>query len=143
MRTRATPLAQRLLGHLSDRSPSRSAENAMRQEICGLVLGACVLGVLACSDRPEPGMQADAGGVTAEDQSNADADVAVVRSIRQSIVDSESMSINARNVKVIAEGGVVTLRGPVDGELEKQAIVNIAMRTPGVTRVDDQLELAQ
>jgi osmotically-inducible protein OsmY len=88
-------------------------------------------------------MQADARGVTAEDQSNADADVAVVRSIRQSIVDSESMSINARNVKVIAEGGVVTLRGPVDGELEKQAIVNIAMRTPGVTRVDDQLELAQ
>jgi osmotically-inducible protein OsmY len=116
----------------------------MRQEICGLVLGACVLGVRACPDRrPEPRMQADAQGVTAEDQSNADADVAVVRSIRQSIVDSESMSINARNVKVIAEGGVVTLRGPVDGELEKQAIVNIAMRTPGVTRVDDQLELAQ
>jgi len=36
----------------------------MRQEICGLVLGACVLGVLACPDRPEPRMQADARGVT-------------------------------------------------------------------------------
>jgi hyperosmotically inducible periplasmic protein len=116
----------------------------MRSELCSLVLGASVLGLLACPDRrPAPGMQADAPGVTAMDQSNAAADVEVTRSIRQSIAGSESMSINARNVKVITESGVVTLRGPVDGELEKEAIVSIAMRTPGVTRVDDQLEVAR
>jgi osmotically-inducible protein OsmY len=112
----------------------------MRAELCTLVLGASVLGLLACPDRREP-MQDT--GVTAMDQSNDAADVAVARSIRQSIVDAGSMSMNARNVKVVAENGVVTLRGPVDGELEKEAIVGIAMRTPGVTRVDDQLEVAR
>jgi osmotically-inducible protein OsmY len=115
----------------------------MRREIISLMLGASVLGVVACQDRSEPRMQADARDVTAQDQSNADTDVEVARRIRQSIADSESMSMNARNVTVVADNGVVTLRGPVDGELEKQAIVNIAMRTPGVTRVDDQLEVAQ
>ena len=141
----------------------------MRSEWCSLVIGLGVLGLLACPERREPAMDTvaraeratDAGmpsepdntgvnvrdrapdAVTPLDQSNDEADVEVTRSIREAIANTDAMSLNARNVKVIAENGVVTLRGPVDGELEKQAIVSIAMRTPGVTRVDDQLEVAR
>ena len=58
-------------------------------------------------------------------------------------MSNDSLSFDARNVKVVTEGGVVTLRGPVRSDDEKAAIVEIATRTAGVTRVDDQLEVAR
>ena len=77
------------------------------------------------------------------DQSNAERDLETTRAIRAGIVSNDSLSFDARNVKVVTEGGVVTLRGPVRSDDEKAAIVEIATRTAGVTRVDDQLEVAR
>ena len=55
-----------------------------------------------------------------------------------------NFSTDAENVKVITDQGVVTLRGPVETEEERHAIVAIARdtATPGA-RVDDQLEVAR
>jgi osmotically-inducible protein OsmY len=80
---------------------------------------------------------------TPTDQSNDPADVAVTRQIRQSITADDSLGTNARNVKVITAGGVVTLRGPVADEREKSTIDAIARRTTGVKQVDNQLEVAR
>lgn len=85
---------------------------------------------------------ADDSGLTASDQSNSERDVELTRMIRQKITENEDFSTDAENVKVIAENGVVTLRGPVETEEEKQAIVDLARETEGVSRVDDQLEVA-
>jgi len=76
------------------------------------------------------------------DQSSADRDVELTRMIRQKISDDGQLGTDAENVKVIAQNGVVTLRGPVETEAEKQKIVEIARETEGVARVDDQLEVA-
>ena len=83
------------------------------------------------------------GAVTPMDQSNTDRDLEVTRQIRQGITSDDSLSTEARNVKIVTDGGVVVLRGPVETAQEKAAIVAIATRTPGVTRVDDQLEVAR
>jgi hyperosmotically inducible periplasmic protein len=83
------------------------------------------------------------GAVTPMDQSNSDRDLEVTRQIRQGITSDDSLSTEARNVKIVTDGGVVVLRGPVESAQEKAAIVAIATRTPGVTRVDDQLEVAR
>lgn len=85
----------------------------------------------------------DRGGETQTpfDQSNEERDVELTRQIRQQIVEGD-FSMNAENVKVITEQGVVTLRGPVESEAERQAIVEIA-RVAGAARVDDQLEVAR
>jgi osmotically-inducible protein OsmY len=83
------------------------------------------------------------GAVTPMDQSNSDRDLDVTRQIRQAITSNDSLSTEAHNVKIITDGGVVVLRGPVESAQEKAAIVAIATRTPGVTRVDDQLEVAR
>lgn len=83
------------------------------------------------------------GAVTPMDQSNSDRDLEVTRQIRQGITSDDSLSTEAHNVKIITDGGVVVLRGPVQSAQEKSAIVAIATRTPGVTRVDDQLEVAR
>lgn len=120
----------------------------MRKHVL-LSLGACVLALAACSDRRAQDTLAraerDAGtqGVTPMNQSTADADVAVTRAIRDAITSDRTMSLDAQNVKVITQGGVVTLRGPVADDQEKAAIVALATGTPGVSRVDDQLEIAR
>ena len=49
---------------------------------------------------------------------------------------------DAKNVKIITRNGVVTLRGPVDSQAEKDFIANAARSTAGVASVDDQTEVA-
>jgi hyperosmotically inducible periplasmic protein len=55
--------------------------------------------------------------------------------------DDESLSVNAHNAKVITRNGRVSLRGPVDSAAEKTRLQAIAQQTPGVSQVDNQLEV--
>ncbi|MGH7241921.1 MAG: BON domain-containing protein [Phycisphaerales bacterium] len=78
---------------------------------------------------------------TPMDQSNAKADIDITAAIRRAIMEDKSMSTNAQNCKIITEGGVTTLRGPVNSQSEKDAIEAKAKSVAGVTRVDNQLEV--
>ena len=69
------------------------------------------------------------------------ADIEISASIRRAIMDQAGMSTNAQNCKIITEAGVVTLRGVVDSQGEKDAIASIAHTTPGVLRVVDELQV--
>lgn len=76
------------------------------------------------------------------EQSNASEDVRITADIRRAIMDDEAMSVNAQNCKIITErSGVVTLRGPVESQSEKEAIVAKAKAVRGVTRVVNDLEV--
>lgn len=79
---------------------------------------------------------------TPMDQGTSEADVAITQSIRKLITDTASLSANAKNVKVITLNGVVTLRGPVGNSEEKTYIESVARSAAGVSRVDNQLEVA-
>ena len=52
----------------------------------------------------------------------------------------DSLSNDAKNIKIITSNGVVTLRGPVKTEAEKTDIGRLAQRVSGVRKVDNQLE---
>jgi len=78
--------------------------------------------------------------VTPLDQSNDPADIALTQRIRQGITANDSLSVEARNVKVIAQSGAVTLRGPVKTEAEKESIESLA-KSAGAKSVDSQLEI--
>jgi osmotically-inducible protein OsmY len=52
-----------------------------------------------------------------------------------------SLSINAKNAKIIAQDGKVTLRGPVDNQQEKDTIGAEAGEIAGKDKVDNQLEV--
>jgi osmotically-inducible protein OsmY len=82
----------------------------------------------------------DGASVTPIDQGGSEADVELTRAIRVAILDDDSMSTNARNVKIVTRDGVVTLRGPVESEKEKSRIETIA-RGRGAARVDNQIEV--
>jgi len=83
----------------------------------------------------------DANVPTPVDQGESEADRTITQHVRKAVVDNDALSTNAHNVKIITQNGVVTLRGPVNTATEKATVVAAARSTPGVTRVDDQLEV--
>ncbi len=79
--------------------------------------------------------------LTPLNQGNSQADVDVTTRIRKEIIAKKTMSVNARNVKVITVGGRVTLRGPVNTAEEKRLIGEIAGNVAQMENVDNQLEV--
>jgi osmotically-inducible protein OsmY len=79
--------------------------------------------------------------LTPEDQKETEGDIKITAAIRQAIIKNKSLSVNAQNVKIITRNGVVTLRGPVESKKESKKLKKIAKHTPGVLKVDNQLEI--
>jgi osmotically-inducible protein OsmY len=79
--------------------------------------------------------------MTPFDQSENPADLALTQKIRQALMQDDSLSMTAKNVKIMSTGGSVTLRGPVANEKEKTAIAAKAQQIAGNTKVDNQLEI--
>jgi hyperosmotically inducible protein len=85
----------------------------------------------------------DGRTLTAGDQSDTPADIALTQSIRKQVVANDELSTMAHNVKIITVDGVVTLRGPVKSEGEKQQIAATAEKIAGAGKIQNQLEIAQ
>ncbi|MGK3981933.1 BON domain-containing protein [Sorangium sp. So ce136] len=83
----------------------------------------------------------DPAALTPGDQGENETDRTITQKIRQAVVASDTLSMNAKNVKIITNGQVVTLRGPVKSDKEKADIAAIAQGIPGVQKVDNQLEI--
>jgi osmotically-inducible protein OsmY len=79
--------------------------------------------------------------LTPMDQGGSEGDRTITSEIRKALTDNDDLSTNAKNVKIITQDGIVTLRGPVKNDQEKTTISGIARRAAGVKRVDDQLEV--
>ena len=79
---------------------------------------------------------------TPGDQSENEADRTITQNIRQALTADDSLSTNAKNVKIITNDGTVTMRGPVKSEKEKTDIEAKAKQVAGVKRVDNQIEVA-
>lgn len=79
---------------------------------------------------------------TPVDQSESGDSIRITAEIRRAIMNDDSMSMNAQNCKVITDSaGVVTLRGVVNSQAEKDSVDAKARSVAGVTRVDNQLEV--
>ena len=79
--------------------------------------------------------------ITPMDQGGSAADRELTAVIRRSIVEDDSLSTNAQNVKIVTVDGVVTLRGPVKDGAEREVVASKASAAKGVKRVDNQLEV--
>ena len=79
---------------------------------------------------------------TADQQTNAKSDREMTRQIRRAIVKDKSLSTYAHNIKVITQNGMVTLKGPVKTEEDKQAIGSKAAEVVGSPdKVQNQIEV--
>lgn len=80
------------------------------------------------------------GSVTPTDQGESEADRRITADIRRALT-SQNLSVNGQNCKVITKDGVVTLRGPVASQDEKDAIAAAAQNVAGVRSVKNELEV--
>jgi hyperosmotically inducible periplasmic protein len=79
---------------------------------------------------------------TADQQSNSASDVEITRQIRKALVADKSLSLYGHNVKIITKQGVVTLKGPVKTEQEKEEIeLKAAQVAGGADKVHSVLEV--
>lgn len=80
--------------------------------------------------------------LTPMDQSNDPADIKITAETRKMLIADDSLSANAKNVKIITISGEVTLRGPVASEAEKTAIAKHA-KMAGAKSVTNEIEVKQ
>jgi len=83
----------------------------------------------------------DAAAPTPLDQRENETDLKITQQIRQAVMADKSLSFTAKNVKIITQGGKVTLRGPVNTMQERSAIEAAARKVAGATQIDNQLEV--
>ncbi len=84
----------------------------------------------------------DKSSPTADQQKVDPADREITKKIRASIHQDSSLSTYAHNVKIITQGGKVTLKGPVRSDAEKNTIASKAAAIAGEGNVDNQIEVA-
>jgi osmotically-inducible protein OsmY len=82
--------------------------------------------------------------VTPADQAKGSkGDVEVTRKIREQLMKESGFSVDAQNVKIITLKGLVSLRGPVKTEEEKQRIGQIAGSIAGNQSVRNELQVKE
>jgi len=116
-----------------------------------IALAALALPAIAQKSTPNPNTAADNTGrnvrdrsgetKTSGDQSESPDDIKTSAAIRRAVVGDGSLSMTAKNVKIITANGVVTLRGPVQSAAEKAKIGDLAKKNAGKAKIDNQLEV--
>jgi hyperosmotically inducible periplasmic protein len=83
-----------------------------------------------------------AGAVTAEQQKDNATDRDLTQKIRRALMQDKTLSTYAHNVKVIAQDGQVTLKGPVRSDEERQNVEAKALEVAGAGHVTNQMSVA-
>jgi hyperosmotically inducible periplasmic protein len=79
---------------------------------------------------------------TADRQKENPTDRQLAQQIRKALMKDKSLSTDAHNVKVIAQNGMVTLKGPVKSDEEKQAVESKAAQIAGSDKVTSEIQVA-
>jgi hyperosmotically inducible periplasmic protein len=84
----------------------------------------------------------DGKSVTPLDQSNRQEDLDTTQKIRKALMADDTLSTDAKNLKVVTANGVVVLRGPVKSDAERTAVEALAKQNAGANRVTCEVEVA-
>ena len=117
--------------------------------LIGLALTACA--AQAADNMPADNLPPDNSGVnqrdrsdqtlTADDQSNSKSDITLAAKVRRAVMKKRGLSMQAKNIKIIAQDGTVTLRGPVKSSAERASIEKTVRKAAGKASIDNQLEV--
>jgi osmotically-inducible protein OsmY len=81
------------------------------------------------------------GAVTADQQKENDSDREISANIRKALMDNKALSTYAHNVKIITRNGVVTLKGPVRSQEEKNTVEAKATEIAGAGKVKSMISV--
>ena len=83
-----------------------------------------------------------AEATTADQQKGNANDRTITQKIRRSLMNDKALSTYAHNVKIVSQGGQVTLKGPVRTEDEKRTVEAKATEVAGAGRVTNEISIA-
>lgn len=120
---------------------------ARRVVLAFAVTGGLLVPVFAAAQTPADNTKVNQrdrakGAVTADQQKENSSDREITRKIRRALMEDKALSTYAHNVKIVAQGGNVTLKGPVRTEDEKKAVEAKATDVAGAGRVTSQISVA-
>jgi hyperosmotically inducible periplasmic protein len=78
---------------------------------------------------------------TADQQKNDKTDLDLTAEIRRSVMADKALSTSAHNIKIIAENGKVTLKGPVANAQEKKIVEKKAQQIAGSENVVSEIQI--
>ena len=79
---------------------------------------------------------------TAQHAGMGKSDVEIMAGIRKRVVADGALGTNAHNVKIVANNGTVTLKGPVASAIEKATVEDYAAEVVGRDNIVNELEIA-
>jgi hyperosmotically inducible protein len=130
----------------------RNAKEQFRQLILVATTSAflCAIGLTVTTparaqDPSQPDSYNNASGVPAEKPANpapSAADRAMTQKIRKAIAADKSISPEGRRVKVVTQGGKVTLQGGAQTEAERTSIFTKAADVAGGTNVVNNITVS-
>jgi osmotically-inducible protein OsmY len=125
----------------------------MKHSQLGLGILFCAVAAICCGQSPDASKPDNTkankgdtaeGAVTADKQKENPQDRALTQKIRRSIMADKSLSAYAHNIKVISRNGLVTLKGPVNSDDDKKALVAKAVAVAGSPdKVTDEITVKQ
>jgi osmotically-inducible protein OsmY len=77
------------------------------------------------------------------DQSNDQESIDVTAGIRKAVLEDKSLSTSAHNIKIVTDGDVVTLRGPVANAEEKKRVEALAVKSATGKQVRNETSIAR
>ncbi len=130
-----------LMGPRNVKGPSENLmENLMKNQLLFAALACLTLASCEGPKKNEPPKHTAMNSTTEtapRASAESDQDRRVADAIRQAIAAKPA----AQNVVVATRSGVVILHGQVNTPSAKEEIAQIARKIPGVTRVDNQIEV--
>jgi osmotically-inducible protein OsmY len=81
------------------------------------------------------------GAATADQQKDNATDRDLTQKIRRALIEDKTLSVYAHNVKVISQGGQVTLKGPVRTDDEAKIVESKAVGVAGTGHVTNQMSV--
>ncbi len=108
----------------------------MKKIVC--ILG--VSGLLLAAQTTPPTMPRQTP--QSKDTSSPAGDTELASKVRKAITDDPTLASTAHNIKVVSHAGTVTLRGKVNSNDEKDAILSKAKEVAGSTNVKDELTVS-
>ena len=124
-------------------------QHRIRRAVCAFAVVSALVGPAFAAGAQTPADNTDVnkrdrakGAVTADQQKDNATDREITQNIRRALMDDKTLSTYAQNVKIVAQQGQVTLKGPVRSEDEKQTVETKAIEVAGAGRVTNQLSIA-
>ena len=123
------------------------AEHRFIRFMCALAVSGVVAAVPLAAQTPADNTKVNTrdrakGAVTADQQKDNPRDRDLTQQIRRALMQDKTLSTYAHNVKVVAQGGRVTLKGPVRSDDERKAVEAKAVAVAGADQVTNQLSIA-